>query len=70
MSDLGKFLIIAGLILLGLGAVLLLAPKIPWLGRLPGDLSYKGERFSFYFPLTTCIVVSVVLTIIFSLLRR
>jgi hypothetical protein len=70
MSELGRFLIVAGIILLILGAVFLLAPKIPWLGRLPGDISYKRGNFSFYFPLGTSILISIILTLILYLFRR
>ena len=51
MSDLGRLLIAVGVILVIVGVVFLLAPKIPWLGRLPGDISYRRGNFSFYFPL-------------------
>ena len=70
MSDLGRLLIVIGVILVILGAVFLLAPKIPWLGRLPGDISYQRGNFSFYFPLGTCILISIILTLIFWLFRR
>jgi hypothetical protein len=70
MPDLGRFLIIAGVLLVIVGAVFLLAPKLPWLGHLPGDISYKRGNFSFYFPLGTCILISVVLTLIMYLFRR
>jgi hypothetical protein len=70
MSDLGRLLIVIGVILVIAGAVLLLAPKIPWLGRLPGDIRYKRGNFSIYFPLGTCILISIVLTLIFWLFRR
>lgn len=70
MPEIGRFLIIAGVVLAAVGAVLLLAPKIPWLGRLPGDISYKGEKVTFYFPLGTCILISIILTLIFSLFRK
>jgi hypothetical protein len=55
MSDLGRLLIIIGVILVIVGAAFLLAPKLPWLGKLPGDISYKRGNFSFYFPLGTLI---------------
>ena len=58
MSGLGRVLIVAGVILVIMGVVFLLAPKIPWLGRLPGDISFKRGNFSFYFPLGTCILIS------------
>jgi len=70
MSDLGRLLILLGVILVIVGAVFLLAPKLPWLGRLPGDLSFKRGNFSFFFPLGTCILVSIILTLIMYLFRR
>lgn len=63
-------MVIMGLILVGLGVLLWLGPKIPWLGKLPGDISWQRGRFTFYFPLGTCIVLSVVLTLLFTLFRR
>ena len=62
-------LIVAGLIIAGIGAVWLLAPSIPWLGKLPGDIRIERENFRFYFPVVTCIVISVVLTGIMWLVR-
>jgi len=70
MSDFGKMLVIFGLVLVGLGLILLLGPKIPWLGKLPGDITIKKENFTFYFPLASSIVISILLTILFSLFRR
>jgi hypothetical protein len=70
MSELGRLLIIVGVILVIVGAAFLLAPKLPWLGRLPGDLSYQRGNFSFYLPLGTCILISIILTLIFWLFRR
>jgi hypothetical protein len=70
MPAIGKMLIIIGIILVGLGVVFLFADKIPYLGRLPGDIYVKRDRFSFYFPITTSIVISIILTIIFSLFRK
>jgi hypothetical protein len=70
MSDLGRILIVIGALLVIVGAIFLLAPKLPWLGHLPGDISYKRGNFSFYFPLGTCILISVVLTLIMYLFRR
>lgn len=70
MSELGRFLIVIGAILVIVGVVLLLAPKIPWLGRLPGDIVLKRENFSFYFPLGTCILISIILTLILYLFRK
>jgi hypothetical protein len=73
LTDLGKMLILFGIVLVGLGVVLSLAgrlPGLPWIGRLPGDIVVRREHFVFAFPLTTCLVVSVVLSVLFYLLRR
>jgi hypothetical protein len=70
MAELGRFLIIAGGLLICVGAVFLLGGKLPWLGRLPGDIVIQRENFSFYFPIATSILVSVVLSLLFALLRR
>ena len=69
-SDLGKVLIVLGAFIAGIGVLLLMGDKIPWIGRLPGDILVKKERFTFYFPIVTCIILSVLLTIIFSLFRK
>jgi hypothetical protein len=69
-DGIGKTLLILGLVLVFLGGVLILLPKIPWIGKLPGDLFFKGEKVSFYFPITTCIIVSILLTLLFRLFRR
>jgi len=67
---LARFLILLGVILVVLGLALLLLPKIPGLGRLPGDIIIKRGNFTFYFPLGTCILVSLILSLIFWLMRR
>jgi DUF2905 family protein len=71
MTDLGKLLLVLGGVIIVAGAVLLLAGRfnLP-LGRLPGDIIYRGKNTAFYFPLTTCIVISVVLSLIFWLFGR
>lgn len=68
--QIGKFLVVLGLSLAGVGALIWLTPLGAWLGRLPGDVSYRGERFSVYFPWVSCLVLSVVLSLIWWLLRR
>lgn len=70
MAGLGKALIYLGLLLVVLGLIFLLGGKIPWLGHLPGDLYVQRERFTFYFPLTTCIVISIVISLVVYLFRR
>ncbi len=70
MSELAKMLIVFGIILAVVGVILLAAPKIPWLGKLPGDFIYRGERFTFYFPLATSILLSIILSLLLYLFRR
>ena len=69
-DSLGKILLFLGLILSLLGGVLLLLTKIPWIGKLPGDIFFKGDKATFYFPITTCIIISILLTLLFSLFKR
>jgi hypothetical protein len=64
---LGKFLIVIGLVIVAVG--MLMSMGVP-LGRLPGDLSYRRGNFSFHFPIVTSIVVSIILTLLFSFFRR
>jgi hypothetical protein len=70
MSELGKTLIVLGGVLVLIGLLLSVGGKVPWLGRLPGDIIVQRDRFSFYFPLTTSLLVSVVLSLLFYLFRR
>jgi hypothetical protein len=70
VSDLARFSVIAGLVLVAVGVVVWLAPKIPWLGKLPGDFTFQRGNFTFYFPLGTCILLSVILTLILYLFRK
>jgi hypothetical protein len=70
MAGLGKALILFGIILVVLGVVFSLAGKIPWLGNLPGDITIQRERFTFYFPLTTCLLVSALISLVVYLFRR
>jgi len=63
------FLIAAGLIIAGIGIVWLLAPSIPWMGKLPGDINLERENFRFHFPVVTSLVISLVLTGILWLIR-
>jgi hypothetical protein len=70
MPGFGKSLIILGLIIAAIGVIFSLAGKLPWLGRLPGDIYIKRDNFSFYFPLATSILISVILSFILWLFRR
>ncbi len=68
--NIGKILIFAGIVIVGVGILLILGPKIPWLGRLPGDIIIEKKNFKFYFPITTSIIISVILSLILYLLRK
>ena len=70
LSSLGKILIITGLVIAGIGILLILTPKIPWLGKLPGDIFIKKDHVRFYFPVTTCVIISIILTFLFYLFRK
>jgi ABC-type tungstate transport system substrate-binding protein len=70
VRELGKVLLIFGLVIAAVGAFLVAGAKLPFrLGRLPGDISYHGRHGTFYFPIATCIVLSVALTLIFWLVN-
>ncbi len=70
MEGLGKTIILLGIVLIVIGLILTFGAKIPFLGRLPGDIYIKRDNFTFYFPLATSILISIILTLIFSLLNR
>ena len=70
MAPLGKVLLVVGSVLAGLGLLLLLADRVGWLGKLPGDLVIRREHFTFYFPLTTCLIISVIVSFLIWLFRR
>jgi len=70
MQDLGRLLVILGAITVVAGLVLLYAPRVPWLGRLPGDVVLRRGHLTVYAPFATALVVSVVLTILLNLFFR
>jgi uncharacterized protein HemY len=70
LFSLGKVLIIIGVVIAGIGIILVLRPEVPWLGKLPGDILIKKDNFRFYFPVTTCIIISIILTLLFYLFKR
>jgi len=70
MQEIGKTLIIFGVVLIGVGLLLTFINKIPFLGKLPGDILIQKKNFSFYFPLTTSILISIILSLIFWLWSR
>lgn len=70
LGSLGKLLVLIGIVLVVIGGLIMLSGKIPWLGRLPGDIVIQRKNFTFYFPLATSIVISIILTLIFWLIGR
>lgn len=70
MEQLGRTLMILGLVVAGIGGLLMLSPKIPWLGKLPGDILIERKDFTVYFPLATSILVSLLLSLVFWFLGR
>ena len=70
MNDLGKSIIAIGIVLVIVGIVVSIAGKAPGFGKLPGDVLIKKENFSFYFPLTTCILISIILSVIMFFLGK
>ena len=66
-GPLGKMLILLGIFIILIGVLLLIGDRIPWLGRLPGDIIIKRKNFTFYFPLATSILISIILTLLFTL---
>ena len=70
MSELGKFLLVAGLIMAAIGALLWSGIGKNWLGRLPGDIHYTKGNFSFHFPIITCLLISLLLTVMLWLFRK
>lgn len=72
MSDhagFGWMLLVLGLVIAGIGLVVILAPSIPWLGRLPADIRIERENFRFYFPLVTCLLLSLILSVVVWVVR-
>ena len=70
LDSLGKMLLLVGAIALILGIILILAPKIPYVGHLPGDILVRRGNFTLYLPLVTMVLASVALTVILNLVLR
>ncbi len=70
MAGIGRLLVTLGVVFIAVGALLLFAGRIPWLGRLPGDIHVKRENFEFHFPLATSLLLSLVLTAVLWLIAR
>ena len=70
MPEFGRTLIILGIAIIALGVLFTFGGRIPRLGHLPGDIYAQRGRFSFYFPITTCIVISILISLVLYLFRR
>jgi hypothetical protein len=70
LQPLGRMLMVVGIFFLLAGLVAQVGHKLPWLGRLPGDIAIRRDGFSFYFPLTTCLLASVLISVVVWALGR
>jgi hypothetical protein len=70
LDDLGRTLLVIGIVIAVLGGVMLLIGQVPWLGRLPGDISIERGNFRFFAPIATSLLLSLILTIVLNLLAR
>ncbi len=68
--SIGKMLVVFGGLMVVIGLIFMVAPKIPFLGRLPGDIFIKKGNFTFYFPVVTCILISILLTLLFNIFKK
>ncbi len=70
MGHLGKILIVAGIVLFLVGVLFYWGEKLPWLGKLPGDVIIKKKNFTIYFPVASCLLISLLLTLVFFVLNK
>ncbi len=70
MRHIGRLLVISGVAIAAIGVLIIFSGKLPWLGRLPGDIVFHRKNFTFYFPLATSILISLVLTLLFWIFGR
>ncbi len=70
MSQLGKLLIFAGIVMVATGLILVFHSKIPWLGKLPGDIIIRNQNSTFYFPIVTCLIISILISLLFYVIRK
>jgi hypothetical protein len=70
LDDIGRTLLVVGLLIAVMGVLMLLGGQLPWLGRLPGDISIERGNFRFYAPLATCLLLSLIVTLVLNLVAR
>jgi hypothetical protein len=70
MPEMGKLLVVVGVLIVIVGVLMWTGVGRGWLGRMPGDINYSRENFSFHFPIVTCLLLSIVLTVVMWLLRK
>ncbi len=70
LQPFGKFIFLSGIIIAGIGLIVMFIDKIPFFGKLPGDFTIKRDNFTFYFPLATSILISIIASLIFYFLSR
>ena len=70
LDTVGRMLLVVGLVLAGLGVVVILGARLPLLGRLPGDISWRWSGGSFYFPIVTCLILSILLSVVLNIILR
>jgi hypothetical protein len=70
MAQLGKLLIIFGIIMVVVGFLMFFFDRIPWLGKLPGDIVIKKQSFTIYFPIVTCILLSILISLVFFMINK
>ncbi len=70
MGEIARIIIVLGIVLVLVGLIMLFAQKLPFLGKLPGDILIRKERFTFYFPLATSIIISIMISVILYLIGK
>lgn len=70
MFDIGRTLIFFGILLVVIGGIVILVAKVPGIGKLPGDILIERKNFTFYFPVVTCILISLILSLFFWFIRK
>jgi hypothetical protein len=70
LNYIGKVLVLFGVVMIVVGGIFMISGKVPWLGRLPGDIYVQKKNFSFFFPITTSILISIVISLILIFLRH